>query len=115
MGGIRKHRPRNPKKPRTFDPKAGYKDIVRENEAFETFYKAQTGLCPPEEFDEMIKKLKTDLPASFRVTGFRSQAFAVRDLIEGTYFSALANVTDKETEVKIEPPKNLSWYPDRLA
>ena len=40
-------------------------------------------MCPPEEFDQMISAMKKDLPASFRVTGFRSQAFAVRDLIEG--------------------------------
>ena len=47
------------------------------------FCLAQDGMCPPEEFDQMISALKKDLPASFRVTGFRSQAFAVRDLIEG--------------------------------
>ena len=40
-------------------------------------------MCPPEEFNQMISAMKKDLPASFRVTGFRSQAFAVRDLIEG--------------------------------
>ena len=40
-------------------------------------------MCPSEEFDQMISAMKKDLPASFRVTGFRSQAFAVRDLIEG--------------------------------
>ena len=36
-------------------------------------------MCPPEEFDQMISAMKKDLPASFRVTGFRSQAFAVRE------------------------------------
>lgn len=119
MGGIRKHRPKNPKKEH---PKGGYKDIVRENAVFEAFYKAQDGLCPPDEFEQMMKSLKTDLPASFRVTGFRSQAFAVRDLIEGTYFSALASAVPKKEEedgdgepIKIDPPKALSWYPDRLA
>ena len=49
----------------------------------------------------MFKSLKTDLPASFRVTGFRSQAFGVRDLIEGTYFSALAE--PKEGENLVDP------------
>lgn len=120
MGGIRKHRPKNPKKNREQFPKGGYKDIVRENAAFEAFYKAQEGMCPPEEFDQMFCSLKTDLPASFRVTGFRSQAFAVRDLIEGKYFSALATAAEKvdkneETTVKLEPPKALPWYPNHLA
>ena len=126
MGGIRKRRPKNPnKKDRETYPKGGYKDIVRENALFEAFYKSQEGLCPPEEFEKMMNALKSDLPASFRVTGFRSQAFAVRDLIEGTYFTALAQalknvpneaVENGEEKVKLlDPPKALPWYPDRLA
>ena len=70
----------------------------------------------------MMNSLKTDLPASFRVTGFRSQAFGVRDLIEGTYFSALAGQKDgeilaegdEELPPKIQP-RALPWYPDGLA
>ena len=129
MGGIRKkNRHKTPKKNdrENFNPKGGYKDIVRENAAFEAFYRSQDGMCKPEDFDKMMTALKSDLPASFRVTGFRSQAFAVRDLIEGTYFTALTNalkaapegdVEDGEDAAKviIDPPKSLPWYPDRLA
>jgi tRNA (cytosine34-C5)-methyltransferase len=124
MGGIRKHKHRKPKQDRDQYPPGGYKDIVRENAAFETFYKAQDGLCPKGEFEQMIKSFKTDLPASFRVTGFRSQAFAVRDLIEGTYFTALTKVAPKveegcdangAPEEPIPPPRAMQWYPDRLA
>ncbi len=129
MGGIRKHKNRNPKKDREQFPKGGYKDIIRENAALESFYSAQDGLCPKEEFADMMASLKTDLPASFRVTGFRSQAFAVRDLIEGKYFTQLTldqPVSEKTEETgtgesdekkpdNIPPPKCLSWYPDRLA
>ena len=49
----------------------GFKDIVRENALFEKFYSAQPGLCPPGEFQHMMETLKTDLPASFRITGTR--------------------------------------------
>ena len=129
MGGIRKrNRHKNPKKNdrENFNPKGGYKDIVRENAAFEAFYRSHEGMCKAEEFDKMMTALKSDLPASFRVTGFRSQAFAVRDLIEGTYFTALTNalkaapeegdVGGGENAAKaISPPKSLPWYPDRLA
>ena len=123
MGGIRKFQKRNKKakQDRQPFPKGGYKDIVRENAAFEAYYKAQTGMCPPEEFNDMIAAFKKDLPASFRVTGFRSQAFAVRDLIEGKYFTALANLSTSEenggseNRINIVPPKALPWYPDRLA
>ena len=50
----------------------GYKDIVRENKLFEDFYKAQ-GICPDDQWEEMMQVLRTDLPASFRITGTRSQ------------------------------------------
>ena len=49
----------------------GFKDIVRENALFEKFYSAQPGLCLPGEFQQMMETLKTDLPASFRITGTR--------------------------------------------
>lgn len=51
----------------------GYKELVRANPLFESFYKAQVEVCPPEEYDQMIEYLRRDLPASFRVTGIRSQ------------------------------------------
>ena len=69
----------------------------------------------------MIASLRKDLPASFRVTGFRSQAFGVRDLIEGTYFAELAQKERKNGEGDLEQelpkiePKALPWYPDRLG
>ena len=44
--------------------------------------------------------MKKDLPASFRVTGFRSQATAIRDVIEGKYFKELAEFADADSEVK---------------
>ena len=52
----------------------GYKDIVRVNKLFEEFYKSQ-GICPEDQWEEMMMVLRTDLPASFRITGTRSQVF----------------------------------------
>ena len=71
--GIRhKKRKDNPRKRDDRDQRgSGYKDIIRENEWLETFYRSQDGLCPPEEFNEMIKFMKEDLPASFRITGIK--------------------------------------------
>ena len=48
----------------------------------------------------MVETMKKDLPASFRVTGFRSQATAIRDVIEGKYFKELAEFADADSEVK---------------
>ena len=51
----------------------GFKDIVRENELFDKFYRTQH-FCSDEDLDKMMAVFKTDLPASFR-TG---QIFARR-------------------------------------
>ena len=61
-------------------------------------------LCADEkELALMVDTMKTDLPASFRVTGFRSQATAVRNVIEGTYFKELADIAaGTGTEIKTE-------------
>jgi len=122
--GIRKHRPKNPKRAQ----QGAYKDIVRENPRFDAFYKAQEGLCPPEEFDQMLASMKTDLPASFRITGFRSQAMVLRDIIQGEYMDKIANLADQAEqrqreeggeanadEAVIVRPTCLPWYPDRMA
>ena len=42
-----------------------FKDIVRENELFDKFYRAQN-FCSDEDFDKMMAVFKTDLPTSFR-------------------------------------------------
>ncbi len=85
MGGIR-HRRQRHRPPRRPDDAArrsggepgrprgaGYDDIVKENAKFEAFYRRQ-GVCADEaELQKMMATLRRDLPASFRVTGFRSQ------------------------------------------
>ena len=87
MGGIRRHRNRHrprghpEKKQQKGEPGrprgAGYLDIVKENPRFRDFYRRQ-GICHDEaELENMMGALRRDLPASFRVTGFRSQ---VREL-----------------------------------
>ena len=43
----------------------GFKDIIRENELFDKFYRAQN-FCSDEDFDKMMAVFKTDLPTSFR-------------------------------------------------
>ena len=43
----------------------GFKDIVRENALFDSFYRQQN-FCSDKDFDKMLEVFKTDLPASFR-------------------------------------------------
>ena len=86
--GIRhKKKKLNPNGGRDDRDQRGYKDIIRENEWLENFYRSQEGLCPPEEFSEMIQIMKSDLPASFRITGtFRFKADPLVMYIVANFF-----------------------------
>merc|ERR1719391_1864333 len=77
-----------------------YKDIVRENKSFEKYYEAQN-ICPPDEFQSMIEALQSDLPASFRLTGCRSQARALLRIIEGDFFKELQEFQEQGGKVVI--------------
>jgi len=90
----------------------GFKDIVRVNPMFEKFYRAQK-FCSDEEFDKMMEVLKTDLPASFRITGTRSNAAGLLKIIEGQYFQELTEFLAKGGNVVV--PKVLPWYPENFA
>ena len=84
----------------------------------------------------MLKFMRLDLPASFRITGFRSQALALRDFVQGQYLDDLANLADQreaaaaaaaaavkeEETVEVDDlqqlivrPTRLPWYPDGMA
>lgn len=62
----------------------------------------------------MISSLKDTLPTSFRITGSKMEACAMLDVIEGQFFQDLLN-GGVEPGIDIKPPKQLQWYPDRLA
>ncbi|KAI8817926.1 cytosine(34)-C(5)-methyltransferase [Fimicolochytrium jonesii] len=89
-----------------------YGDIVQKNEKFEHYYKTQ-GILAEDEFDKFVDSLKVVLPTSFRITGSRSHAEELRDLMIKEYFPSMEDFeVDGE---KVEVPKPLPWYPDQLA
>ena len=51
----------------------------------------------------MMAVMKTDLPASFRITGTRSQANALLQIIESKYFSELTRAKESGGEVVVLP------------
>ena len=53
-------------------------------------------MCSIEEADQMMAVMKTDLPASFRITGTRSQANALLRIIESKYFSELTRAKESD-------------------
>ncbi|KAJ8657543.1 hypothetical protein O0I10_006845 [Lichtheimia ornata] len=85
---------------------------IKENEKFKNYYKSQ-GILSDEEFDQFYSSLQMRLPSTFRITGTRSHARQIQQLIEQVYVPAMKDVTIDG--VQMEPPKPLPWYPEGLG
>jgi multisite-specific tRNA:(cytosine-C5)-methyltransferase len=71
------------------------------------------GFMEEAEFEEMWKALQTDLPNSFRFTGTKSDALAVREIFKQRYIPAIA---EKMFEGKpVPPPEAVNAFPDELV
>jgi multisite-specific tRNA:(cytosine-C5)-methyltransferase len=71
------------------------------------------GFMEEAEFEEMWKALQTDLPNSFRFTGTKSDALAVREIFKSRYVPAIAA---KKFEGKpVPPPEPVNAFPDELV
>uniref|UniRef100_A0ACB8EBX9 tRNA (Cytosine(34)-C(5))-methyltransferase n=1 Tax=Sphaerodactylus townsendi TaxID=933632 RepID=A0ACB8EBX9_9SAUR len=93
-------------------PEGGYADIVKENALFERYYRA-LGLVPAGEWARFMAALREPLPATLRITGYKSHAKEILHCLKNKYFKELENqVVDGQT---IEMPQPLSWYPEELA
>ncbi|KAH8725096.1 hypothetical protein GQ44DRAFT_759812 [Phaeosphaeriaceae sp. PMI808] len=89
-----------------------WSEIPRKNELFESYYR-RGGFMEEAEFEEMWKALQTDLPNSFRFTGTKSDALAVREIFKQRYVPAFAG---KNFEGKpVPPPEPVSAFPDELV
>ncbi|XP_037651965.1 RNA cytosine C(5)-methyltransferase NSUN2 [Sebastes umbrosus] len=91
---------------------AGYADIVKENKLFEHYYKEQ-GLVPGGEFEQFMDAMREPLPATIRITGYKSHAKEILHCLKEKYFKDI-----QEVEIdgqKMEAPQPLSWYPDEQA
>ncbi|KXJ79083.1 hypothetical protein RP20_CCG002462 [Aedes albopictus] len=93
-----------------------YDDIVRANESFETYYKHQN-ICKPEEWDEFMGKLRSNLPVTFRITGSKSQAHALLKIIKDKFFTEYhrAVAEFRESGEVVPEPQCLGWYPNEFA
>ncbi|NXY89118.1 NSUN2 methyltransferase, partial [Alcedo cyanopectus] len=90
----------------------GYPEIVKENELFERYYR-ELGIVPAGEWDAFMAALREPLPATLRITGYRSHAKEILHCLKEKYFKELQ---DLEVDgQKVEMPQSLSWYPEELA
>ncbi|XP_063041734.1 RNA cytosine C(5)-methyltransferase NSUN2 [Engraulis encrasicolus] len=91
---------------------AGYSEIVKENELFEKYYK-ELKIVPEGEFEEFMAAMREPLPATIRITGYKSHAKEILHTLKEKYFKDIKDLeVDGQT---IEAPQALSWYPDELA
>nr|CAH7766451.1 unnamed protein product [Callosobruchus chinensis] len=93
-------------------PRKPYNDIIRENEKFIKYYEKQ-GVCKPEEFNSFIASHKTDLPATFRITGSKTVAKKMLEIVQDQLITSCV----KQTDDSGNPPNifPLPWYPNKLA
>ncbi|XP_041100638.1 RNA cytosine-C(5)-methyltransferase NSUN2-like [Polyodon spathula] len=91
---------------------AGYADIIKENKLFEQYYQ-ELKIIPEGEWEQFMEALREPLPATIRITGYKSHAKEILHCLKEKYFKELQ---DLEVDgQKIEAPQPLSWYPDELA
>ncbi|XP_076810972.1 RNA cytosine C(5)-methyltransferase NSUN2-like [Clavelina lepadiformis] len=92
--------------------KGHYKDIVKENQKYEHYYKEQQ-CFDVSEFSEFITAMKQPLPAVFRITGYKKHAKQLLKNMKMNHFVDIANL--KINNEIIKPPASLPWYPEELA
>ncbi|OBA19428.1 hypothetical protein METBIDRAFT_45690 [Metschnikowia bicuspidata var. bicuspidata NRRL YB-4993] len=93
------------------DGRGEWTPLSRENEKWETYYKA-LGLIPEEEWASFKEHCQRDLPVTFRVTGSRAHAKEINQKFLDNHVSKLI---DAEHEGVKLAPKNIEFYPDNLG
>ncbi|XP_055453901.1 RNA cytosine C(5)-methyltransferase NSUN2 isoform X1 [Psammomys obesus] len=90
----------------------GYPEIIKENKLFEHYYQ-ELKIVPEGEWDQFMDSLREPLPATLRITGYKSHAKEILHCLKNKYFKELE---DLEVDgQKVEVPQPLSWYPEELA
>lgn len=106
-------------------PHRNYADIIRENEDFENYYKTQK-IVPEEEWNAFMTMMRENLPVAFRITGSKSEAKALLEIIKGDFFEEILNLKldehegeeeeeDEAEKVEKMKPHCLPFYPESLA
>ena len=89
--------------------------IVKDNPAFEAYYRHQGIVKDEQEFQEMMSSLRSPLNASFRITSyFGGQAAALKKIVKSPDFTDLMTEGGGDSQVR-RAIECLSWYPGDLA
>lgn len=90
-----------------------YVEIVRNNEAFIAYYK-RMNICPEAEFEQFLEVIRADLPTTFRITGSRSTAQKLMNIIKSEFFNSCVVPTEGGAS-EIKRPLSLPWYPNEMG
>ncbi|XP_007951453.1 RNA cytosine C(5)-methyltransferase NSUN2 [Orycteropus afer afer] len=90
----------------------GYPEIIKENKLFEHYYQ-ELKIVPEEEWEQFMGALREPLPATLRITGYKSHAKEILHCLKSKYFKELENL--EVDGQKVDVPQPLSWYPEELA
>ncbi|KAH3676146.1 hypothetical protein WICMUC_002168 [Wickerhamomyces mucosus] len=90
-----------------------WKEIDKENEKWESFYKAQKIIESEEEFEKFKQYCKDSLPLTFRITGSKDHANEILKIFKDRHLNHLQNLQFEGKPVK--EPKPISFYPNDLA
>jgi tRNA (cytosine34-C5)-methyltransferase len=71
------------------------------------------GICPEEEWDQMMSSCRESLPTCFRITGSKSEAKAMLHIIENRLIKDVVEQSE-ELDKQIRPFP-LPWHPDNMA
>lgn len=71
------------------------------------------GFLEEEEFHDMWKFLRSDLPNSFRFTGTKADALAVREIFKQRYIPGITEV--KFEGQSVDPPEPVHAFPDEMV
>lgn len=76
-------------------------------QCFSIWFFQMQGICKEDEWDEFIAALRRDLPATFRITGYKGEAKKMLDIIQGQFIKeCLKQNADSENSPNIAP---LPW------
>ncbi|GMF70376.1 unnamed protein product [[Candida] boidinii] len=93
------------------DNRGEWKEIERENEKWENYYRNQN-LISDEEWPAFKKACQENLPLTFRITGSNKHASEIGDIFRNKHIPVLAKIEGAED---YSPPKTFSWYPNNLG
>ncbi|OUM55761.1 hypothetical protein BVG19_g5353 [[Candida] boidinii] len=93
------------------DNRGEWKEIERENEKWENYYRNQN-LISDEEWPAFKKACQENLPLTFRITGSNKHASEIGEIFRNKHIPVLAKIEGAED---YSPPKTFSWYPNNLG